>query len=288
MQKKRVVLPLAQTEWSNSVTEEKNISNGPHLHVYSRCTKQPIALMHVVIVASCELARESLMGVRPCQVKVQSACRHCCCQVCPFSVSSKMPHLLRFSLQFDSTNTTKLQDHRKLDVWFFFSPFRETLSSGRLLQSWRSQWPSGGTRGSTSSRKRIEETSISLRMTRLPLGSWDSERCTWRSMLRRKTEKIVREFSCSAGTCGTVETWKLQLCNDGKHGVWSWKRPVLDVEVLPEPVSSASVPPHQKPFRTTMTMAKRSPSTDTALASTHSLTPHMAASTSWNQMQSQS
>ena len=48
-----------------------------------------------------------------------------------------------------------------------FSPFRETQSSGRLVQSWRSQWPSGGTRGSTSSRKRIEETSISLRMTRL-------------------------------------------------------------------------------------------------------------------------
>ena len=77
----------------------------------------PIALMHVVIVTSCELARESLMGVRPCQVKVQSACWHCCCQVCPFSVFSKMPHLLRFSLQFDSTNTTKLQD---LEVWFFF------------------------------------------------------------------------------------------------------------------------------------------------------------------------
>ena len=90
-----------------------------------------IALMHVVIVTSCELARESLMGVRPCQVKVQSACWHCCCQVCPFSVFSKMPHMLRLSLQFDSTNTTKLQD---LDVWFF-SPFRETQSSGRLVQS---------------------------------------------------------------------------------------------------------------------------------------------------------
>ena len=76
-----------------------------------------IALMHVVIVTSCELACESLMGVRPCQVKVHSACWHCCCQVCPFSVFSKMPHLLRFSLQFDSTNTRKLQD---LDVWFFF------------------------------------------------------------------------------------------------------------------------------------------------------------------------
>ena len=74
--------------------------------------------MHVVIVTSCELARESLMGVRPCQVKVRSACWHCCCQVCPFSVFSKMPHMLRFSLQFDSTNTTKPQD---LDVWFFFS-----------------------------------------------------------------------------------------------------------------------------------------------------------------------
>ena len=43
MQKKRMVLPLAQTEWSNSVTKEKIISNGPHLHVYSRCRKQPIA-----------------------------------------------------------------------------------------------------------------------------------------------------------------------------------------------------------------------------------------------------
>ena len=83
--------------------------------------------MHVVIVTSCELARESLMGVRPCQVKVQS-----CCQVCPFSVFSKMPHLLRFGLQFDSTNTTKLQD---VDVWFFLSPFLETQSSGRLVQS---------------------------------------------------------------------------------------------------------------------------------------------------------
>ena len=76
-----------------------------------------IALMHVVIVTSCELAGESLMGVRPCQVKVQSASWHCCCQVCPFqSVFSKMPQLLRFSLQFDSTNATKLQD---LDVWLF-------------------------------------------------------------------------------------------------------------------------------------------------------------------------
>ena len=142
--------------------------------------KSSIALMHVVIVTSCEPARESLMGVRPCQVKVQSACCHCCCQVCPFSVFSKMPHLLRFSLQFDSTNTTKLQN---LDVWFFFSPFRETQSSGKLVQSRRSQKPSGGTRRSTSSRKRIEETSISLRMTRLllQLGSWGSERCTWRS-----------------------------------------------------------------------------------------------------------
>ena len=78
----------------------------------------------------------------------------------------------------------------------FFSPFRETQSSGRLVQSWTSQWPSGGTRGSTSSRKRIEQTSISLPMTRLLLGSWGdvknhcgwpdcswgrSERCTWRS-----------------------------------------------------------------------------------------------------------
>ena len=81
--------------------------------------------MHVVIVTSCELARESLMGVRPCQVKVQSASWHCCCQVCPFSVFSKMPQLLRFSLQFDSTNATKPQD---LDVWFF-SPVRETQSS---------------------------------------------------------------------------------------------------------------------------------------------------------------
>ena len=95
-------------------------------------TTRPIALMHVVIVTSCGLARESLMGVRPCQVKVQSASWHCCCQVCPFSVFSKMPHLLRFSLQFDSTNTTKLQH---VDVWFFLSPFRETQSSGRLLQS---------------------------------------------------------------------------------------------------------------------------------------------------------
>ena len=88
--------------------------------------------MHVVIVTSCELARESLMGVRPCQVKVQSASWHCCCQVCPFSVFSKMPHLLRFSLQFDSTNITKLQ---AVDVWFFLSPFCETQSSGRLVQS---------------------------------------------------------------------------------------------------------------------------------------------------------
>ena len=93
--------------------------------------KEAIALMHVVIVTSCELARESLMGVRPCQVKVQSACWHCCCQVCPFSVFSKMPHLLLFSLQFDSTNTTKCR------IWTcgFFSPFRETQSSGRLVQS---------------------------------------------------------------------------------------------------------------------------------------------------------
>ena len=44
------------------------------------------------------------------------------------------------------------------------------------------------------------------------------------------------------------------------------------VEVLPEPVSSSSGPPHHKPFCTTMRMAKRSPSTDTALASPHSLT----------------
>ena len=72
--------------------------------------------MHVVIVTSCELARESLMGVRRCQVKVQSACWHCCCQVCPFFVfssSSVRCLIMRFSLQFVSTNTTKLQD---LDV----------------------------------------------------------------------------------------------------------------------------------------------------------------------------
>ena len=103
--------------------------------------------MHVVIVTSCELARESLMGVRPCQVKVQSACWHCCCRVCPFSVFSKMPHLLRFSLQFDSTNTTKLQD---LDVWSFFSfprdpELRKTRS--KLKVTSQLQWPSGGTKG---------------------------------------------------------------------------------------------------------------------------------------------
>ena len=34
----------------------------------------------------------------------------------------------------------------------------------------------------------------------------------------RKTIKIVGGFSSSAGTCGTVETWKLQLCNHGKRG----------------------------------------------------------------------
>ena len=84
-----------------------------NLQIHSFLRRCRVALMHVVIVTSCELARESLMGVRPCQVKVQSACWHFCCQVCPFSVISKMPHLLRFSLQFDSTNTTKLQD---LDV----------------------------------------------------------------------------------------------------------------------------------------------------------------------------
>ena len=88
------------------------------LHTFAIDEDGRIALMHVVIVMSCELARESLMGVRPCQGKVQSACWHCCCQVCSFSVFSKMPYLMRFSLQFDSTNTTKLQD---LDVWFFFS-----------------------------------------------------------------------------------------------------------------------------------------------------------------------
>ena len=52
---------------------------------------------------------------------------------------------------------------------------------------------------------------------------------------------------------------------------------MLGVEVLPEPVSSASGPPHHKPFCTTVRMAnffKRSPSTDTALASPHSLTSH--------------
>ena len=54
----------------------------------NRSMRSTIALMHVVIVTSCELARESLMGVRPWQVKVQSACWHCCCQVCPFSAFS--------------------------------------------------------------------------------------------------------------------------------------------------------------------------------------------------------
>ena len=49
---------------------------------------------------------------------------------------------------------------------------------------------------------------------------------------------------------------------------------MLGVEVLPEPVSSASGPPHHEPFCTTMRMAKRSPSTDTALASPHSFTSH--------------
>ena len=55
--------------------------------------------MHIVIVTSGDLARESPMGVRPGQVKLQSASWHCCCQVCPFSVFSKMPQLLRFTLQ---------------------------------------------------------------------------------------------------------------------------------------------------------------------------------------------
>ena len=167
------------------------------------------------------------MGVRPCQVKVQSACWHCCCQVCPFSVFSKMPHLLRFSLQFDSTNTTKLQD---LDVWFFFSPFRETQSSGRLIQSWRSQWPSGGTRGSTSSRKRIEETSISLPMTRLLLGSWGDVKnhcgwpdCSW----GREAQSDVPDAALHAAKTNKNCRWVFVL----RWNVWNGCRLNWNLEV---------------------------------------------------------
>ena len=159
--------------------------------------------MHVVIVTSCELGRECLMGVRPCQVQVQSACwpRHCCCQVCPFSVFSKMPYLLRFHLQFDSTNTTKLQD---LDVWFFFllsarpraqeDSFKVEGHCGRRVE---------GTRGSTSSRKRIEETSISLRTTRLPLGSWLKLSVSFRAPLQR-VERL-KLGSCNCAIMASVE-----------------------------------------------------------------------------------
>ena len=103
------------------------------------------------------------MGVRPCQVKVQSASWHCivavkfvlslCSVRCPICCVSACSSIRR-----------TLQNCRIWKCGFFLSPFRETKSSGRLVQSWRSQWPSGGTRRSTSSRKRIEETSISLRM----------------------------------------------------------------------------------------------------------------------------
>ena len=188
--------------------------------------------MHVVIVTSCELARESLMGVRPCQVKVQSACWHCwhcCCQVCPFSVFSKMPHLLRFSLQFDSTNTTKLQD---LDVWFFFllsarpraqeDSFKVEGHSGR-------QEGRGEARG-TSSRKRIEETSISLPMTRLLLGSWGDVKnhcgwpdCSW----GREAQSNVPDAALHAAKTNKNCRWVFVL----RWNVWNGCRLNWNLEV---------------------------------------------------------
>ena len=166
--------------------------------------------MHVVIVTSCELTRESQMGVRPCQVKVQSACWHCCCQVCPFSVFSKMPHLLRFSLQFDSTNTTKLQD---LDVWFFFFSFPRDPELRKVTVAVRRD--EGKHQFTEEDRGDVNLTAddqtapgvVRLRAMYL------TQHC-----MVRKPIKIVGEFSCSAGTCGTVGTWKLHLCNHGKRG----------------------------------------------------------------------
>ena len=158
--------------------------------------------MHVVIVTSCELARESLMGVRPCQVKVQSACWHCCCQVCPFSVFSKMPHLLRFSLQFDSTNTTKLQN---LDVWFFLLSFprdpelRKTRSKLNVTVAVRRD--EGKHQFTKEDRGDVNLTADD--QTAPGVVRLRAMYLTQHCMLR-KPIKIVGEFSCSAGTCGTV------------------------------------------------------------------------------------
>ena len=67
-------------------------------------------------------------------MKVQSACWHCCCQVCPFSVFSKMPYLLRFSL-------LRFDEHYKTAgfgrVVFFFSfprdpELRKTRSKSKV------------------------------------------------------------------------------------------------------------------------------------------------------------
>ena len=132
--------------------------------------------------------------VRPCQVKVQSASWHCCSQVGPFSVFSKMPHP---GVSACSSIRRTLQNCRIWTCGFFFllsarpraqeDSFKVERHSGR--QEGRGEAPVHE-RGSRRRQSHCrwpdcswgrEERQKPLRMTRLLLGSWGSERCTWRS-----------------------------------------------------------------------------------------------------------
>ena len=167
-------------------------------------------------MTSCELARESLMGVRPCQVKVQSASWHCCCQVCPFSVFSKMPQLLRFSLQFDSTNATKAAGFGRV---VFFSCPRDPELEDSFKVAGHSGRPEGRREAPVHEGRApgLRRPQKPLRMARLLLGfvRLRAMYLTQHRAVNLKTNKSCPwVFVLYERTCGT---WKLQLCNHGKR-----------------------------------------------------------------------
>ena len=143
--------------------------------------------MHVVIVTSCELARESLMGVRPCQVKVQSASWHCCCQVGPFSVSLCSVRCPICCVSACSSIRRTLQNCRMWTCDFFYllsarpraqeDSFKVEGHSGR--QEERREGPVHE-RGSKRRQSHCGWVRMRTRLL-LQLGSWGSERCTLRS-----------------------------------------------------------------------------------------------------------
>ena len=175
-----------------------------------------IALMHVVIVTSRELARESLMGVRPCQVKVQSACWHRCCQVCPSLRSVRCPTCC-VSVCWSIRRT--LQNCRIWTCGSFFSfprdpELRKTRSKLKVAVAIRrDEEKHQFTKEDRGDANLTADDQTAPRVVRLR-AMYLTQHC-----MLQKPIKIVGEFSCSAGKCGTVETWKLQLCNHGKHGV---------------------------------------------------------------------